>query len=88
MRSLHSPEYISFLLVSLCHTYDQTVHILQKFVPLKPERQEICNSLKIENGNFLLESNSWCEYRMFLRLEYLKAGRQKWRLGSHLRNEL
>lgn len=32
-----SPEYISFLLVSLCHTYNQTMHILQKFVPLKSE---------------------------------------------------
>lgn len=32
----HSPEYISFLLVRLCHTYDQTMHILQEFVPLKP----------------------------------------------------
>lgn len=36
----HSPEYISFLLVGLCHTYDQTMHILQKFVPLKPEREK------------------------------------------------
>lgn len=35
----HSPEYISFLLVRLCHTYDQTMHILQKFVPLKPEKR-------------------------------------------------
>ena len=28
------PEYISFLLVSFCHTYDWTLHILQKYVPL------------------------------------------------------
>lgn len=33
------PEYISFLLVSFCHTYDQTMHILQKFVPLNPVKK-------------------------------------------------
>lgn len=40
VKHCHSPEYISFLLVRLCHTYDQTVHILQKFVPLKPKKRK------------------------------------------------
>lgn len=41
-----SPEYISFLLVSLCHTYNQTMHILQKFVPLKSENVDRKRKIK------------------------------------------
>lgn len=43
VNSQHSPEYISFLLVRLCHTNDQTMHILQEFVPLKPKKKRKLN---------------------------------------------
>jgi len=46
-----SPEYISFLLVSLCHTYNQAMHILQKFVPLKSEKKKNTERERLRLGN-------------------------------------